>query len=75
MIRLTPREASHQSKKGPVMRESLFVKAMLGYLLEDIESNPHKLQPVPAEMKHELDAFTFGMSFDPDDPIEGAVDI
>lgn len=51
------------------------ITAFLAFLAKDIEANPKRLQALSPEMVERIEQLTAGMEFDPDEPIEGQVDL
>lgn len=51
------------------------IAAFLTFLAKDIEAYPDRLQTLSPEMVARIDELTEGMTFDPDEPIEGDVDL
>jgi antitoxin PrlF len=49
--------------------------AFLSFLARDIEHHPERLQTMSPEMVKHIASLTDGMVFDPDEPIEGDVDL
>ena len=49
--------------------------AFLSFLAKDIEAHPERLQTMSPAMVKRMDDLTKGMAFDPDEPIEGDVDL
>jgi hypothetical protein len=51
------------------------VLTFLSLFEADIKRDPERLKPMPAEMIAQMEGLTQGMNFDPDEPIEGDVDL
>lgn len=51
------------------------IAAFLTFLAKDIEANPDRVQTLSPEMMERIEQLTAGMEFDPDEPIEGPVDL
>jgi antitoxin PrlF len=51
------------------------LSAFLSFLAKDIEEYPERLQTMSPAMAKRMDELTEGMVFDPDEPIEGDVDL
>lgn len=51
------------------------IAAFLAFLAKDIEEHPERLQTFTPEMVAGIEELTAGMEFDPDEPIEGEVDL
>lgn len=49
--------------------------AFLSFLAKDIEHHPERLQTMSPDMVKHIASLTKGMVFDPDEPIEGDVDL
>ncbi|QUS41214.1 AbrB/MazE/SpoVT family DNA-binding domain-containing protein [Tardiphaga alba] len=51
------------------------IAAFLTFLAKDIGANPERLQTLSPEMMERIAELTDGIVFDPDEPIEGEVDL
>ncbi|WP_338700661.1 type II toxin-antitoxin system PrlF family antitoxin [Bradyrhizobium sp. 26S5] len=51
------------------------IAAFLSFLAKDIQANPEGLRAFPPELAKTIAGLTAGVQFDPDDQIEGDVDL
>jgi antitoxin PrlF len=59
----------------PSEREDPALDAFLGLLARDIQRRPRSLTALTPEFRARIAALTQGMTFDPDEPIEGEVEL
>lgn len=55
--------------------EDPVIDSFLHFLTRDMLANPHHVGDIPDALLARISALTAGMTVDPDDPIEGAVDL
>lgn len=62
-------------RRAEETRDDPALGAFLSFLAKDIEDHPERLQTMSPEMAKHITSLTEGMTFDPDEAIEGDVDL
>jgi antitoxin PrlF len=62
-------------RRAEETRDDPAIAAFLSFLAKDIEAHPERLKTLSPEMAEWMTHLTKGMEFDPDEPIEGDVDL
>ncbi len=68
-------EAGVTMRRADDAQDDPALGAFLAFLAKDIEDHPERLQAMSPETAKRMADLTEGMAFDPDEPIEGDVDL
>jgi antitoxin PrlF len=62
-------------RRAEETRDDPAIASFLSFLSRDIEANPDKLQAFPPQLAKHIASLVKGIEFDPDAPIDGAIEL